>query len=414
MIRKNIVLLTLSVLCMGSTISFAGEAGFRLPGQEGFLTCDHFSDNLWGLHSMLEEKLGLSFEIRYLQDMFWNTRGGINTHNSGEYPRLFGLYLELNTAKAGLWENGAFFLGLEHMSGNNPSSTQTGDSQWFDWISADRRRNQVSEFWYKHTFLDANLWIKLGKMEANYDFNNIEYAVEFINSSAALDPTIPMPTYPDQDWGAVIGVKPADWFSCNFGIYQGKINGSRSIGNTLDDLRGPMLIVEPSFKYELGGLPGMVNIGGWWNGRRFPSFHKNPSDHDYYGKSYGLYGFWQQLLWKENPELEECGQGVGLFAEYGWAPESRAEAEQYIGGGVRWQGALPARDDDIMGLGVFNIYFSEQAGFTDHSETAIEFFYKVQLAGWMALQPDMQYITNPGGDGKRNALALGGRLEFVF
>jgi len=412
MIKKTI--LVVIFLCNTCTVSFASEAGLRLPGHEEFFTCDHFSDNLWGLHSMLEEKYGLSFEIRYLQDMFWNTRGGINTNNSGEYPRLMGLYLELDTAKTGLWENGIFFLGLEHISGNNPSERQVGDWQWLSWISSDRRRNQVSEFWYKHTFLDEKLWVKLGKMEANYDFNNIEYAAEFINSSAGLDPTIPLPSYPDQDWGGMIGVKPADWFSCNFGVYQGKINGSRSIGNTLGDLRGPMLIVEPSFKYDIGGLPGMVNMGVWWNGRRFEAFHEHPSDQDYHGKSYGFYTFWQQLLWKKNPGNEKCGQGIGLFAEYGWAPEDRTEVEQYVGGGVRWQGAIPERDDDVMGLGVFNVYFSEKAGFSQHSETAFELFYKAKVFGWLAIQPDMQYITNPGGIGNRNALVLGGRVEFVF
>jgi porin len=197
-------------------------------------------------------------------------------------------------------------------------------------------------------------------------------------------------------------------------VYQGKINGSRSIGNTLDDLRGPMLIVEPSFKYDLGGLPGNVNIGAWWNGRRFEAYHENPTTHEYHGKAYGFYGFVQQLLWKENPDAEDCGQGIGVFAEHGWAAKDRSEIEDFAGGGLRWQGAIPGRDDDVMGLGAFTIYFSDQAGFSDHSETALELFYKIQLTGWMALQPDVQYITNPGGDGNRNAVAVGGRLEFVF
>ena len=414
MLQKIFLLILATFILIVLPASSVQAANLSMLDLEDFWSCDHFSNNLWGLHDALNEKIGLSFEIRYLQDIFWNTRGGINTNNSGEYPRLFGLYLELDTAKAGLWENGAFFLGLEHISGNNPSERHVGDWQWLSWIASNRRRNQVSELWYKHTFLDEKLWVKLGKMEANYDFNNIEYAAEFINSSAALNPTIPMPTYPDQDWGGVTGIKPAEWFSCNFGVYQGKINGSRSIGNTLGDLRGPMLIVEPSFKYGIGGLPGMVNIGSWWNGRRFAAYHNNPANHAYYGKSYGYYAFWQQLLWKEKPGNEECGQGIGLFAEYGWAPKNRSEVEDFVGGGLRWKGALPSRDDDVMGLGVFTVNFSDQAGFKEHSETAIELFYKLQLTGWLAMQPDIQYIANPGGAGNRNALALGGRLEFVF
>ncbi len=42
-------------------------------------------------------------------------------------------------------------------------------------------------------------------MEANDDFTEIETGNEFINSSAGLNPTVPIPSYPDQDWGAVIG-----------------------------------------------------------------------------------------------------------------------------------------------------------------------------------------------------------------
>jgi len=410
--------LVLFAACFFASIGMAHETQARLDLFEtfgsDFFTCDHFSNNLFGIHDRLAENYGLSFEIVYLQDFFWNTHGGINTHDSGEYPRLIGLYLELDTAKAGLWENGTFFVGLEHVSGRNPSETQVGDWQWFSWISGDRKRNQVSEFWYKHSFLDDKLWVKLGKMEANYDFNYIEYSLEFLNSSAALNPIIPIPSYPWQDWGAVVGAQPAEWFSCNLGIYQGKLEGSRSVGNTLDDLRGPMLIAEPSFTYAIGALPGQVSFGAWWNGRRFEAYHEHSTHHRYHGKSAGFYGFWHQLIWKENPQNKECPQGIGLFAQYGWAPKDRSEVEDFIGGGLQWTGAIPARDADVMGLGAFNVYFSDQAGFAESYETAFEFFYKAQLFGWMAVKPDIQYIVNPGGTGNGNALALGGRLEVVF
>jgi porin len=412
MSEKKISLLLLLLLIVALTASSARAAFLPELSTVDIAATAHFSNNLWGLHDKLEEELGLSFEIVYLQDMFWNTRGGMNSRDSGEYPRLLGLYLELDTAKAGLWENGTFFLSLEHHSGHSPSE-HTGDWQMLDNIDADRL-NQVSEFWYKHAFLDNKLWLKLGKMEANADFSYIETGLEFINSSAGLIPTVPIPSYPDQDWGAVIGVDPVDWFGCKFGMYQGDIDGSRSVGHTIDQLRGPMLIVEPSFKYKLGELPGAVNIGAWWNGRDFEAYHRYPSHHENYGKAWGFYGFWQQQLWKENPGATDDGQGIGLFAQYGWAPKDRFEVEDYMGGGLRWQGAIPERDNDVLGLGAFNVYFSDRADHRQHSETAVELFYKAQLTGWLAVQPDMQYITNPGGDIDKNAFVLGGRVEFVF
>jgi len=403
----------LMVLCLCVKAPSAQGAYIPELSVEDFVTTDHFSNNLWGLHDKLEEKLGLSFEIVYLQDMFWNTRGGMNTKDSGEYPRLMGLYLELDTGKAGLWENGTVFLSFEHHAGHSPTGRNVGDWQTLDGMDADRF-NQISEFWYKHTFFDNKLWLKQGKMEANVDFSAIETGLEFINSSAGLIPTIPIPSYPDQDWGAVIGVEPIEWFGCKFGMYQGDIDGSRSIGHSLDNLRGPMMIVEPSFKYSLGGLPGSLNIGGWWNGRNFEAYHRHPGRHENCDKAWGFYGFAQQLLWKENNESADDKQGIGVFAQYGWAPKDRCEVSDYVGGGLRWQGAIPTRDDDVLGLGAFNIYFSDRAGHKEHSETAIELFYKAQIMGWLAVQPDMQYITNPGGDNKKSALVLGGRVEFVF
>ena len=360
--KTIVVLLALMSLCVRLP---AAHAAF-LPEQsvEDFVTSDHFSNNLWGLHDRLEEKLGLSFEMVYLQDMFWNTRGGITTSDSGDFPRLLGLYLELDTAKAGLWENGTFFFGLEHHSGHSPSGRSVGDWQTLDNIDADQF-NQVSEFWYRHSFLEDTLWLKLGKMEANADFSYIETGIEFINSSAGLIPTVPIPSYPDQDWGAVIGVEPVGWFGCKFGMYQGDIDGSRSVGDTIDQLRGPMLIVEPSFKYELSGLSGSFNIGAWWNGRDFEAFHKHSSADDTYGDAWGVYAFWQQQLWKENPDMQDCGQGISLFAQYGWAQEDRSEIEDYVGGGLRWtvpyRRAMTTVSDSALSMFVSAIVLATQS-----------------------------------------------------
>ncbi len=281
-------------------------------------------------------------------------------------------------------------------------------------IRSKNRFSQVSEFWYRHNFFNDTLWLKLGKMEANSDFSFVETGLEFIHSSAGLIPTVPLPTYPDQDWGTVIGIEPAAWFGCRLGIYQGEINGSRSLGQTLDQLRGPMLIAEPSFAYTARGLPGSVHAGAWWNGRDFDAFHRHDEHHETHGKAWGWYGFWEQQLWREQPDQADDGQGLDLFAQYGWAPKDRFEIEDYIGAGLRWQGAIPGRNDDVLGLGAFTVFFSDRVDFREHTETAVEVYYKAQVTAWLAVQPDLQYIANPGGDTAGNALVLGGRMEFVF
>jgi porin len=81
-------------------------------------------------------------------------------------------------------------------------------------------------------------------------------------------------------------------------------------------------------------------------------------------------------------------------------------AGHHIGGGLRWQGPIPGRSDDVFGVGFNTVRFSEArgAGFTENWEFTTEVFYKVHLTGWMSIQPDLQYIVNPGGRGLDNAL----------
>ncbi|MBW1888858.1 MAG: carbohydrate porin [Deltaproteobacteria bacterium] len=93
-----------------------------------------------------------------------------------------------------------FFLHLQEQHGQGITNEHVGDFQVLSNIDDDDFK-QISEFWYKHTLLDDRLWIKLGKMEANADFAFVDNGTEFINSSPGFSPTIPLVTYPNQDWG---------------------------------------------------------------------------------------------------------------------------------------------------------------------------------------------------------------------
>ena len=51
----------------------------------------------------------------------------------------------------------------------------------------------------------------------------------------------------------------------------------------------------------------------------------------------------------------------------------------------------------------------------ERHETAIELTYRVQFLPWLALQPDVQYIINPGTDpALKNALVIGLRFELSW
>lgn len=98
-----------------------------------------------------------------------------------------------------------------------------------------------------------------------------------------------------------------------------------------------------------------------------------------------------------------------LFAQYGYAIEDRNPLEHYLGAGMTYTGPLDGRDHDILGLGVALAVFSDSLP-DQTQETAIELFYRASVGDHLTLQPDLQFIANPNGDG-RDAFVFGLRFE---
>lgn len=377
-----------------------------------FFERDYMLGDWLGSRPWLEEH-GIGIELYYSGEFFRMIRGGINTHHAGEYNGLFSFDLEIDTRAAGWWDQGAFFIQLQEHHGDGLTERHAGDYQVLSNIDADDFK-QLSELWYRHSWMDERLWIKFGKQDANTEFAFVEYGSEFLHSSPGYPPSIALATYPDSDWGLVVGGAPSDWISVNLGVFTGTPDGGRSIRSSLDNFNGPMVLIEPTFHYTIGDYPGHFRIGGWWNGARFEKIDADAPDPGFVDESYGLYATIDQLTWREGREDPTDPQGIGVFAQYAWAPPNRSEVHHYVGAGIQWTGAMAGRDMDVMGIGIFHVAFSGQSVFPDDSETAVELFYAYQLFGWMSLRPDLQWIRHPGGMGNKDALAIGLRWDIRF
>jgi len=71
-----------------------------------------------------------------------------------------------------------------------------------------------------------------------------------------------------------------------------------------------------------------------------------------------------------------------------------------------------------MGLAVARAIASNVAAIDEgraNTETVIEATYARQLTPWLSVQPDVQYVINPGaGPETRNALVMGVRVSIGF
>ena len=382
---------------------------------------EHATGDWAGGRPWLDEH-GLTFEIGYTADFFYNLRGGLNTSDAEQYRGLLGVCLFLDTERMGLWKGGTAHISMLQNQGTDITERHVGDLQALNNADAPNR-TRLYEFWYEQAFFDGALRVKLGKMDVNGDFAAPDYGGEFIHSSSGFSPTIPMPTWPDPALGVALFLEPVDWFYLRAGVYDALASGTRGGFDTAfhspdESFTIWELGLRPKFSLFGQELPGTYRVGGFYHSGQWDVYRNDLGgrlpDRTHRGNS-GLYLVFDQLLYKECPEDDEDEQGLGAFFQFAWVPSGYNEITQHYGGGLQYVGLIPERDDDICGIALHHVSLSGRVQSLErrYSETAIEAFYKYQLTEFMSIKPDLQYIVNPGGDG-RDAIVAGVRLEMSF
>jgi len=83
------------------------------------------------------------------------------------------------------------------------------------------------------------------------------------------------------------------------------------------------------------------------------------------------------------------------------------------------RGLIPGRDNDALGIAVgyghlTNDPQNKQGKSDPGYEIILETTYEIELASWLSLQPDIQYVIHPSGTNIPNALVLGARTTLSF
>lgn len=367
----------------------------------------------WGQRQKLQDA-GITVGATLLAEGFDNFEGGIDTaHAVG--ATTFDLNVALDTGKLLHLPGGEFYVDLEDHAFRNPTTDLVGDLQVFDKQNSPPYL-QIFELWYQQQLLDANLLIKVGKVDANTEFSVIDNGLPFINSSTQVSPTIFMfPTTPDPMPSVNLFFTPNDFYYASFGAYYA--NRSDRFGDFVGDPAkiqpaqfGAFLIGETGIKWHatpLLGLAGNLKIGAWGDTGSFTRFDGSQQQ-----GTYGYYGIFNQTIWQPAGEPDN-GRGVRTFLEYGGTESDINPIDRHIGGGITWTGPFDARPNDIIGVSPQYGHITAQAGLEHPYELAVETFYQWQLAPWAFVQPDLQYIVHPGGI-YPNALVATLRLQISF
>lgn len=381
---------------------------------------DHLLGDWGSLRGALTQK-GIEAEAELTLDALANLHGG--ARRGGALLGNLDVTFNLDTGRAGWWNHGTFFLYLlGDFNLGGPLGDKVGDLQGTSNIDAPQAI-KLYQAWYEHQFLDDRVSLLAGLHDFNSEFDVLDYAGTFLNSSFGITPDISQvgpSIFPTTAWALRLRVRPTAASYLLAGLYDGKPGDPalpRRSSLRISDQDGVFAALEVGLT---GGEPGQgdyfkLGAGGWLHTTEVEDFRGELHD-----RNRGVYLVAEKTLLT----FGNAGQALGAFVQLGFADPQRNQIGRYWGAGLTATGLVPGRRGDVIGLAVasarnsgpYRHYMAAvENSPVEPAETVVEATYQAELAGWLTLQPDVQYVIHPGTEPARgNALVAGTRVEIDF
>ena len=406
-----------------------GTGAAPSSGAGGLWARDRLLGDLGGVRSRLAAG-GVSFGVTETSEVFSNATGG--RARGAIYEGLTQASLGIDLGRAVGLDGAMLNVSAFQIHGRGLSTNNVDNLNVVSGIEADRA-TRLFELWVQQTLADGRLDVKLGQQSADLEFAISQYGSLLINAGfgwstlAALDLPAGGPAYPLGALGVRVRARPTEPLTLLLGVFNGSPSGLGS-----GDPQGPRNPSGTDFRLQDGvfvigeaeyainkadgaaGLPGTYKVGGWYNsnattnqffsvGGGITAAAPSASQHMARG-NWSIYAVADQLIWRPT----NSQGGIGVFARVAGAPDDRNEVDVFVDGGLTCQGLFAPHD--IVGLGAAWAQIGARArdaaaraptagGFSSprSGEIVLELSYQHQLAPWWQIQPDFQYVLDPGG-----------------
>ncbi len=370
---------------------------------------------------------GVTVKLRATQVYQINLHGGQSTHRrAGRYAGSYDFQVNLDLEKlAGLpgasvcsYAKGSWSDGLDKSSVGSAVGGVNDDA------SGDYSI-YLARLYYQQKLFDGMLQFRVGKLKltGGFDccdrcgtFDGSEYAnderTQFLNSALVNNPTIP---FCKDGLGAIVHVEPVKWWYIGAGVADAQADKRETGFHTAFHGEDYFFSIYetgivPEIPSANGPLPGAYRVGFWYDPQD-KTTHAGGTKRD----DMGFYLSFDQLLWREPGQDKGGSQGLGAFTRYGYAHSDVSDIQCFWSGGVQYEGLLPTRDDDVLGVGFAWGKLVQDAGFTRPDESVLEVYYNVAVTPWLGISPSFQYVWNPGGAaGVGDACVIGCRVQITI
>ena len=391
----------------------------------------------------------VQFSINYTTEINANPLGG--DQQTGTYTH----NLAINSAfSSGFGKDESVWDELDHWTLAVTASQRSGTSL------SHKIPNQLAVqqiYGYGQTFRLAGLWLernqsddgllklKLGKFATFDDFASSPLYCYYTNNGFCgqnwgIPNSLPVLAYPSNQYGLVFHLGSADGPRVRSGTYQinpdGAEPGYHGADFSIQPGDGLAQFVQldvpfsppaplPARRLESGaielvaeeerelnyvsGLPQAgLQLGGWVGLWEFPELSGGGTTSQ---NNKGLYGL---VSVPANAGGLALDGRLWINATYGLTQSVQAVPNTLAGGWIG-KGVFRRRPHDALVVGVTNANWSRDIVDGPIWETALELGYQVSLGGNSSIQPSVQYIFNPMGQGKvDDPLVLGLQVSLTL
>ena len=355
-----------------------------------------------------EKRAPLLFEATYTAETMANVSGGLR--RGARYLDNLDLVLEADLDAAIGWKGAQLKLYGLYNNGRSISAL-AGDAQAVSNIETGTQALRLYEAWIDQK-IGSSLSLRAGLYDLNSEFDALAASDLFMGSAHGIGTDISQTgqngpsIFPSTSLALRVEVKPAEGWVFRTALLDGVPGNPNRPGRTtirLGDGDGALAIGE----VEAPAWGGRLLFGHWRYTARFDR-------HD--GRRGGSNAGW--YLRGEAPIVKQDGRELAGFFRIGTADGRYNMFDRFAAAGVKLSGFVRGRDADEVGLAFATAFTSRGyrlANGAGKSESVAEITYRSQVAPWLALQPNLQYIRNPSADPTiKDALVVGLRGEVSF
>ncbi len=381
-----------------------------------------------GLRTTLKDH-GYELNASYTAELFANLKGG--KRRSAVFESLLKLSLDVDLEKAAGWHDATLRISGLYPHGTSGTQRNVGDASIYSNIDTYDSYRLV-DFWLEQKFAEGKLSLKLGQMKIDDEFGVTDTAAVFINSSFGVpnpaSTPMPLATYPVGGLGIRLRVEPLEGLYGMVGIYDGNPSAGdfgnpstyqSSPGNAkrhgtdwaFRHSEGTLYTSEIGYQRSKCDYPGAIRLGVLRHTADFADVATQQAAA--HSSSTSSYYVIDQTLWQKSKDSKE---GLSAFLRGTMAPKGSSYMDRTNQAGLSYTGL--ATSEDKVGIAYARNHFSpgqSDVGNPKTREAITELTYQIPVQPYLRVQPDVQYISRPGGTAiNNNAWVVGIRAILDF